>query len=310
LGIVKAWTNIAVFLLLGVQFAHTEEPTFIFPEEVYELDDLAFANDAIYALLTHGFTLFKLDRSTGSVLERHTGKGKGPGEWVRPRHVLVFEDRVYVSDYPELDISVFSLDLEHIKDVKLDVRILSPVVNSRGLFSATHNRATQNIMVHFPKLGDDSIEFGISAPVHQENQWGYLAQKGDRLYHLSGVYFRISVFDFDRNLLEEIEPPFELKDFFEGCDLSPRNFAKNCDDAVAVQDIFVDGSDHLYVYLLPRKTRRYVLYRYNLITQKWSAAAVSNLISDGNQLYESYRLEDDRIAIKPLNVTFRTYGER
>jgi hypothetical protein len=277
---------------------------------VYAIDDLAFTESAIFVLQANSRTLLKLDRSTGIMLKTHIGEGQGPGEWVRPWHVEVFEGMVYVFDQAEGDYSVFTTDLKHIKDIKVNVFIMSPVLNSRGLFSATHNKTTQAIMVHYPGPDRDPVEFGRSAPVHQGNQWGYLTQKDDRLYHFSGVYFRISVFDLEAKLIQVIEPPFGNKDFFEGCDLTAPNFTRTCDEWASPRAILSDGSEHLYVYLRPRKSQRFFLYRYNLNTKEWAAAPTGYPYSDGKQLYESFRMEDERMALKPVDVIFRTYGER
>jgi hypothetical protein len=89
---------IAAFLLLSAPFAHTEQPTLIFPEEIYSFDDLVFDDDALYIISYRDHTLFKLDRFTGALLKRHVGKGQGPGEWNWPQNVAVSGDKVYVFD--------------------------------------------------------------------------------------------------------------------------------------------------------------------------------------------------------------------
>jgi hypothetical protein len=258
--------SLHLLLILGLFWSSPsvlskDNPIVVFAQDIYGFDDLAFAEGTIFALLTRDHTLFKVDRSSGEILKTYIGKGKGPGEWIRPRHVLVHDERVYVFDLGDMDMSVFSIDLEHIEDVKFNMRVEHPLINNQGLFVASFNQAKHSIIGFYPDSKGNAKTFGKAAPVHPGNQWGYLAQKGNRLYYLSGVYFRISIFNFNGNLIEEIEPPFGNKDFFDGCDLTALNFAKTCDEWATARDILADDSDHLYVYLRPRNSQQFYLYR-------------------------------------------------
>jgi len=310
------WKRICVFLLLSVltsisysngQPSIQLSKTWTAEKEplIGDISGIAVnENGSVFVADDENYTILKYD-STGAFVTQAGRRGAGPGEFSRVSDIAVFDDTVYVADRKNRRVSLFTTDLEYVRQIRYPQKapaFTDIAFDDRGRLYGAGTGMKEGKWLLYDALRADSSRFIELAHVHGDIMYDKFKISTSRANDLLAIGYafkdtlelfrspqnRIGEFPIIRDHSHESSPPV-AKDLSKLKSRPP----PGTDDFITWH-LSTSQKGHIWVlagtYANPP---RQVLYVYNTdgdrVSKTTAPSPISNFIIYGRALYAAVK---------------------